>query len=254
VTAPLSAIGVVVPVRDEEARLGPSLASLLRAMGQPQLREVPVHLAVVLDGCVDRSGDVARRAAAHPGPNRRCHRITVVESSAGSVGVARRIGFGEVLAQLTPSSLDGVWLATTDADSQVPLSWLVRQIELRALGVEAWAGTVAVGDWADRAPGLQTTFRHHYCITPPEGGHIHGASMGFSADAYRRAGEFPPITTGEDHALWRRLGEVGARKMYDPTCPVITSARRDARAPLGFAGALDHLEGSSLDWDDADVG
>jgi glycosyltransferase involved in cell wall biosynthesis len=256
--APLSAIGLVVPVRDEEGSLGPALASLVAAMGQPELRDVPVHLAVVLDGCVDRSGDVARTVAANAATNAtsngRRHRITIVESSAGRVGMARRIGFDEVLAPLAPTGLGGVWLATTDADSRVPRSWLVRQIQLRTLGVTAWAGTVAVGDWADRPPSLQTRFRHHYRITPPEGGHIHGASMGFSAGAYMQAGGFPPLATGEDHALWRRLGDVGARKMYDPTCPVITSARRKARAPLGFASALDLLEGGSMGWDDAEVG
>ncbi len=71
---------------------------------------------------------------------------------------------------------------------------------------------------------------------------MHGANMGFSAAAYLRAGGFPPLATAEDHGLWRRLGDIGASRVHDPTCPVVTSARSHARAPHGFAGALDDLQ------------
>jgi hypothetical protein len=252
--APLAAIGIVVPVRNEEARLGSSLRSLALALRIPELRDVAVSVAVVLDACVDGSAEIARRVAGEVESHERRHRVRIVDATAGNVGIARGIGFSEIMADLEDVETRQVWLATTDADSRVPECWLSCQTAQRALGIDAWAGTVAVADWAGRSTSLPSSFRRHYRVTPPEGGHIHGASMGFSAVAYREAGGFPPLATGEDHALWRRLGAVGARRIHDASCPVATSARREARAPSGFAGALDRLEYPYFDLEGTDAG
>jgi hypothetical protein len=251
--AQLAAFGVVVPVRDEELLLGGSLSALARALCRPELTGVAVRVVVVLDRCVDRSAQIADTAAAQvraSGPDRR---LMVVEASAGNVGVARHAGFCAVLADLEGLGIESVWLASTDADSNVPGTWLSHQMTQRTQGIDAWAGTVSVEDWTDRPASLRASFHHHYQLKRGERGHVHGANMGFSAPAYLQAGGFPPLATAEDHGLWRSLGNVGARRVHDPTCPVVTSARRDARAPRGFAGALDGLQrGVEPELEDAD--
>jgi Glycosyl transferase family 2 len=241
--ARLVAVGVVVPVRDEELLLAASLSALMRAMRRPQLADVAVRVAVVLDGCVDRSAEIAYAAAGGLDAGARNHRLTVMEVGAANVGVARHIGLCAVLEDLEAHGIDGTWLATTDADSEVPVSWLSHQLTRRARGVDAWAGTVRVEDWTDRPMALRASFHFRYHAKRGEGGHVHGANMGFSAGAYLRAGGFPPVATAEDHGLWRRFGEIGARRIHDHACPVVTSSRHHARAPEGFAGALDDLQG-----------
>jgi hypothetical protein len=135
-----------------------------------------------------------------------------------------------------------MWLASTDADSTVPPHWLAAQARQRREGIEAWAGTVAVADWEGRPPALSARFASFYRDAARTDGHVHGTSMGFSARAYLAAGGFPPVRTGEDHALWRRLGNVGARRVHDLSCPVATSARRRGRAPDGFCATLNRFE------------
>jgi hypothetical protein len=238
----LAAIGVVVPVRDEERLLGASLSAVARAISVPELAGVAVRVAVVLDRCADRSADIAGVAAERIGGRGEDHRLVIIEANAGNVGVARHAGFCAVLADLEAYETEGIWLATTDADSRVPASWLTHQAIRRDGGVEAWAGTVNVEDWTDRPATLRASFLHRYRATPAVGGHVHGANMGFSGDAYVRAGGFPPVPTAEDHGLWRRFGDIDARRVHDRTCPVVTSARTHSRAPHGFAGALDALE------------
>lgn len=237
----LRAIVVAVPVRDEEILLDASLRSLMRAVGHPRLDRLSVRIAVVLDGCADRSGKIALAVAREIRSPGRDHRLTVIETLGGNVGRARHVGLRDALDQLPGPGPETTWLATTDADSRVPPSWLAHQVAQRAQGVGAWAGTVTVDDWTDRPAGLPASFRDHYRLPGP-GGHIHGASMGFDASAYLRAGGFPPVPSAEDHGLWRRFGEIGTRRVHDASCPVATSGRRNARAPDGFARALDRLE------------
>ncbi|MBO0692641.1 MAG: glycosyltransferase [Acidimicrobiaceae bacterium] len=236
---PLSAtaVGVVIPARDEELLLGPCLQALAAAMDQTLLMGVAeVRTVVVLDCCSDRSREIARREA-----GRRGRQLTVIETEVGNVGRARRLGTDWLLLRFAARRAGDVWLATTDADSLVPPCWLTHQLAQRDRGIDAWAGTVVVHDWPDRPAELPAFFQAGYARHPT--GHVHGASLGCRADVYLRAGGFPGIETGEDHGLWRRLGAVGARRMHDANCPVRTSGRRQGRAPHGFAAAIDELEG-----------
>ena len=167
--AGLAAIGVIVPVRDEEILLGASLHALLAAMSLPVVSELPVRVALVLDRCADRSGEIAAGFARRLRAGPRDHRLTVIESRAGNVGSARHAGAGAVLEDLDGIGPERIWLATTDADSRVPRQWLAHQAAQRAGRVEAWAGTVKVEDWTERAarcrPRFTTTTRG-----PPAGG------------------------------------------------------------------------------------
>jgi glycosyltransferase involved in cell wall biosynthesis len=233
------AVGIVVPVRDEEELLGPCLRSLMTAMDRTGGTGVSaVRAVVVLDRCVDRSRQIAAAAARLLDPGR--SRLAVLECEAGNVGTARRMGMEWLLDDLRHHQRADVWLASTDADARVPPWWLEQQLARRDGGVEAWAGTVVVDNWIGRPDPLRAAFEDRYRHTPS--GHVHGANMGCRADAYCSAGGFPPVETAEDHQLWRRLGAIGASRLHDPDCPVYTSARARGRAPLGFAALLNQMQ------------
>jgi glycosyltransferase involved in cell wall biosynthesis len=204
--------GVVVPAHNEQERLPACLAAL---------SVVSERVVVVADACTDRTAEVARRAGA-----------LVVEIAARNVGVARATGVRELLRR-------GVsWVATTDADTVVPPCWLSAQLRHAARGWDAVAGTVSVLDWSGHPPWLAAAYARHYAHGSP----IHGANLGFTAEAYLAAGGFPPIPTGEDRALVAAMERAGSRVLRTAKVNVVTSARRHYRAPRGFGHLLTTLE------------
>jgi hypothetical protein len=50
------------------------------------------------------------------------------------------------------------------------------------------------------------------------------------------------VATAEDHALVAALTAAGSRVLRTRALPVVTSARRDSRAPHGFGDYLTQLE------------
>ena len=75
-------------------------------------------------------------------------------------------------------------------------------------------------------------------------GPIHGANLGFNAQKYLSVGGFRSIPTGEDRALVSDLIASGAKAHFDSSVRVMTSDRRQARAPDGFASVLTRLDSS----------
>lgn len=201
---------------------------------------MPVHLVVVADDCQDRTAEVARRGGA-----------SVVTISARNAGAARAAGAREVLrltGQLDPAQ---VWLATTDADTLVPACWLRQQVRYAGQGWDAIVGTIRVADWSGYSPGMRSLFNQRYERDERERAydgeanqhtHVHGANLGFRGSAYLRAGGFPASPTAEDHALVAALSAGGSRVLRTRALPVVTSARRESRAPDGFSHYLSQLE------------
>jgi glycosyltransferase involved in cell wall biosynthesis len=225
----IRAVGVIVPARDEQELLPSCLASVRRAARA--VRGIPVHLVVVADSSRDRTPQAARRGGA-----------TVLTISAGNVGAARAAGAREVLhrtGQLDPAD---IWLATTDADTLVPPRWLRHQVCYANQGWDAVAGTVRVADWSGHQPGTRSLFGKRYGGRNGPHPHVHGANLGVRAAAYLKAGGFPDLPTGEDQALVAALTAAGGRVHYTDIMPVVTSGRRDARAPRGFSGYLAELD------------
>jgi GT2 family glycosyltransferase len=218
-------IGVVVPAHDEEELLAGCLAGL-RDAARTVADRARVRVVVVADACTDGTEVLARR-----------HGVGVVRVAAHNVGRARAAGASVLLSR------PGVtWVATTDADSVVPPDWLAAQLDAREAGADAWAGTVEVADWSGLPAPVRARYRAAYAdrAAGDRHRHVHGASLGVAAHAYRAVGGFPPFVSGEDVALVRRLDEAGLRVVRDPAHPVATSARTSARAPDGFAS---HLRG-----------
>ncbi|HYZ54957.1 MAG TPA: glycosyltransferase [Streptosporangiaceae bacterium] len=229
----INALGIVVPAHDEEELLPSCLAALSRAArAVTALRGISVRTVVTADACSDDTAAIARRAG-----------TTVVEIGARNVGVARAAGLREILRRSRPGGPRGLWLTTTDADSVVPPHWLSEQVRYADDGWEAVVGTVAVADWTGHTPATASEFARQYGVWRGWHPHVHGANLGFSAQAYLAAGGFPPLRTAEDHALVSALRAQGRRVLHTPELRVVTSARTRYRAPGGFGCRLTTLGG-----------
>lgn len=197
---------------------------------------VPVHVLVVLDGCTDGSSAVI--AAAGPlGLSTQVLRV-----AGANVGAARAAGCAALLHQ---HSAAGLWLATTDADSEVGPSWLRRQLGYARAGYDAVAGTVTIDDWTSYGAQEQRAYLLRYRQRWGHQ-HVHGANLGFSAEAYLAVGGFTALRTGEDVALIAALTATGCRIAWAGDVPVLTSGRRQGRAPNGMSRFLSALPAAQL--------
>jgi glycosyltransferase involved in cell wall biosynthesis len=225
----IRSLGVVVPAHNEQDLLPSCLASLRRAARA--VRGTPVHLVVVADASRDRTARVARGGGA-----------AVITTDARSVGAARAAGVREVLRRTAHLDPADVWLATTDADTLVPPCWLREQGRYANRGWDAVAGTIRIADWSGHQPGTRSLFRKRYGRGTGPHSHVHGANLGFRAAAYLRVGGFLDVPTGEDRALVAALTAAGSQVLRTRALTVLTSARRDARAPHGFGDYLAELD------------
>lgn len=224
------AVGVVVPARDEAGTIGATLRSVRRALGVAGVTRSAV--VVVADDCHDRTAEVAR-ASLSAGD-------LVVEHQGRCVGAARQAG-SEAAMSVLGTEPARTFLLFTDADTNPGPCWVARHLAHAASGVECVAGTVALDPSAP--PALRAAFERTYrsgigARTHP---HVHGANLGIRADTLARAGGWPPLRTGEDHALWQAVGRLHRLRVQDPRIEVLTSARTTGRAPEGFARDLQHL-------------
>jgi len=240
-------IGVIIPANNEERLLPRSLAAVERSLDDidPAIR---VHVVVVLDTCADGSSEIARTWKNHLGQS--SFDVTVIDFDGENVGRARAKGCDVFLNGVAGTDLARAWIATTDADSRVPVHWLRTQLREHDLGADAWAGRVAVTDWPlHRLTGAAAWQRAYDAEVHP----VHGASLGVVAEHYVAVGGFPPLRSGEDRALCAALLKHGANVHYNSSALVVTSARRHARAPEGFATALTRFEVPSHEVEDREI-
>jgi glycosyltransferase involved in cell wall biosynthesis len=223
-TEGIEAVGVVVPAHDEEALLPACLAALDRVAGGIG---VPVSVLVVADTCTDGTAAAARACGAQ-----------VIAIGARNVGAARAAGMAELLRLTAGVNPSAVWLATTDADTVVPPGWLERQLRYADQGWDVVLGTVAVADWDGHPAHVPAAFDALYDFGDGPHQHVHGANLGIRASAYLAAGGFRSLRTAEDHALLAAATEAGCSVLQASDIIVQTSARRRARAPLGFSHLL----------------
>jgi cellulose synthase/poly-beta-1,6-N-acetylglucosamine synthase-like glycosyltransferase len=216
---------VVIPAHDEAKNLPRTLRAVLTAAA---CAPVPVDIVVVLDNC----SDFSERLAGRYGPD--VHFVTV---DAGNVGAARAAGFAYARSLGTEDDDGQTWYATTDADTKVDPDWLLRQICANA---DMVLGVVRVSDWRRMSPAAIRRYvtAYHAGTKPGSHDHVHGANMGFRADAYWSVGGFRALATGEDVELVNRFESGGYRIGRDPGLSVTTSARARGRAPGGFAHHL----------------
>lgn len=221
---------VVVPAHNEQARLPACLRAVLTAA---LCTPVPVLIVVVLDATDDDSAKLAGRY----GPD-----VHFVSIDSCNVGAARAAGFR--YARSLRGDDRSCWYATTDADSQVDPDWLVHQLRF---GADMTLGVVRVDDWRNHSADFADRYTRAYDADGDANGrhaHVHGANMGFAAAAYWRVGGFRPLSSGEDVDLVARFEAAGYCIHRDAELSVATSARSQARAPLGFAHHLAQFEGT----------
>lgn len=219
-------VAVLVPARDEEKLIAKCINSI-----QAARRALPAAITsdviVVSDRCVDRTSLIARGLLADEG--------LVVSTNAGSVGHARATAARFALTRYREAA-DTCWLANTDADCEVPETWLTHQVKAAETGALALAGIVDVVDFSGHDAGVPQRFRETYVVAPDgTHSHVHGANLGVRADVYQLAGGWADLALAEEHDLWRRIP--GGR-VSDARMRVITSGRRHSRVVGGFADAL----------------
>lgn len=223
----IKAAGIVVPAHNEETLLPSCLSALQQAVRSVS---IPVHVLVAADACTDGTVAAVRACGAR-----------VISVQASSVGAARAAGMTEVLRLTAAADPATVWLATTDADTVVPPGWLRRQLAWAGQGWDVVLGTVTVTDWSEHPPQVPMAFEARYESGGRPHPHVHGANLGIRASAYLAAGGFTPLRTAEDHALVVAAARTGCSVLRASDTPVQTSARRQARAPLGFSHLLQTL-------------
>lgn len=221
---------VVVPAHNERARLPRSLRALTTAA---LCFPAPASIVVVLDSCDDGSEDLAGQFG---------HDVHFVSVDVANVGAARAAGF-DYARSLCADTPERTWFATTDADSEVPADWLVRMTEADA---DMVLGVVRISNWRHLPAETARRYLRAYRSKGPGHNHIHGANMGFRADAYWDIGGFHALESGEDVDLVRRFEAAGADIHRDADLAVATSARRQGRAPGGFAAHLRGLSDTAL--------
>jgi hypothetical protein len=255
----ITAVGVIVPARNEQDRIEACLRSIRRALAALPAGTATA-VAVVLDRCVDRTPELVA-AFVEGWPGATAVRVAAVGGHragtaigpgpahivAGSgVGAVRDLGVRRTLHALRRHPRTSTWLLNTDADTTVPPTWALDHLHYAERGIRGVAGTAELHTLRE----LSTDARRRYrklirdglpVITGEPHGHVYGANLGVRADAYLAVDGFPAHGSGEDHGLWRRLQAAGYPLAQPVEVSVTTSARLRGRAAGGLADLLRSL-------------
>lgn len=237
---------VVVPARDEIARIGACLLALSQQQG---IERNSYEVIVVLDGCQDATYEVVR-AVAERDPALRLHTIEL--ASPKGVGRARRVAMDLACERLLGLDRPDGLIASTDADSIVANDWLAAQLQLVHQGAEAIGGHIELhSEESDALTGEALSERDRRRLRRMDGvlseqticaasehHQFSGASLALTAETYLRCGGLPVRAALEDEALERELKVRGVPIHRSLSVRVRTSARTSGRAPRGLAQDL----------------
>lgn len=223
---------VCIPARNEQSRIGSTLASIARAAeALPAARRERTSVTLALDTCTDdTAGIVDELARSFPVA------LRVTAGEFGSAAAARNAAVRRVTASAVQAG-DGEWIAMTDADTVVPRGWLLGMLE--AAEHDLVLGTVQP-DERELEPRVLTAWRAMHELREGHE-HVHGANLGFSRELFERLDGFAEVVDGEEVDFAERARALGASVLATDALRVTTSARLTGRAPLGFAGFLRDL-------------
>jgi glycosyltransferase involved in cell wall biosynthesis len=227
---------VAVPARNEQQRIAESIRCIVAA-AQAVDQRIATTVSVATDSCTDGTAEVLAAMADSRSD------IRVVSGSWNSAGGARRAAVENGLrlsGSGSPRTLQRTWIATTDADSCVPVDWLSSQLRFAESGYDAVAGTVQLNDDDDCTFELRDLFARNYVVDDlgEMHTHVHGANLGIRASAYISAGGFPAVETSEDRFLWNEIVRLKYRVVSPVDLKVATSGRLKGRVVGGFADAM----------------
>jgi glucosyl-3-phosphoglycerate synthase len=233
---------VVVPARDEAARVGGCLRALAaQRLGAGQRFAV----VLVLDRCRDATGAVAAEVAAAHGLA-----LELLDGPGLGAGAARRAGMERAAARLLAAGRPHGLIASTDADTRPQPDWLARQLAHLRSGARAIGGLVELdadelaalpaGVVARRAAQAATRLARLRASEPgAEHHHFAGASLAVRADVYAAVGGIEPLDALEDEAFAARLSAHRVPIVRPLDVRVRTSARASGRSRRGLAVDLD---------------
>lgn len=200
-------ISVILPARDEAARIGTTLAAV-RAATPPG---VDVEIIVVDDGSRDDTAAVSAAAGARvirrgdPG-------------APGNPGAARNLGAG---------AATGDPLVFLDADCVPSGRWLDRLLGAHAEGYEAVGGSTALPrglPLSARADYFASAYHMHPRRRAGFVGNHPPCNLGVRRSAFEEAGGFEerhPVADGHEELRWQaRLRRRGGRLRFEPAAVV----------------------------------
>jgi len=235
-TTAIEHIHVVIPARNEAEAIADCLAAVAIASSAIP-GSMTVTLTLVADRCADAT--VSRAVGSWAGKGS----LRIIEANAGSAGRARDIGFKSASSGADPN-LERTWVATTDADSQVPSDWLESHLAYANSGFDGVAGTIDILDWEALPDCAARSYRRMLAearTADGQHGDVFGANLGIRASALHAVGGFPDVGHGEDHAVWSALRRYGFRLVAPAALVVRTSGRFAGRAHNGLADLLGRL-------------
>jgi Glycosyltransferase like family 2 len=257
---PACRLTVVIPARNEEARIGEAVAALARQR-EPDGCAVDPHsfdVVVFCNGCVDATAARAWRAAREH-PELALSVLVASERGFLDVGQARGAALDLATRRFLAAGRRGGILASTDADTIVAPDWVAWTLrEMRS--ADAVGGYVRVAE-RDRERMLaplrliydrELAYRRllgeiENLLDPrsydpgPRHDSFVGASFAVSVAAYITAGGLPRLPFHEDVAFARALDRVDARVRHSYRVRCSTSARTSGRVEGGFGTFLGEL-------------
>jgi glycosyltransferase involved in cell wall biosynthesis len=228
---------VVIPAHDEAH----TIVACLTALAHQTVGREAFEAILVADACTDGTEAVARSTAQRLGLV-----LTVLPGPGAGSGPARRLGMDAAADRLEVLGCGDGLIATTDADSTPSEDWLDRQLAHLARGATVVAGLIELfpEDLA-RLPDAVRRRRERdarrrlsdVSEREPEAEHHHfaGASLGVTAETYRRVGGLDGCTALEDEAFGAKLARHGIPVARAADVRVLTSARTDGRARRGLS-------------------
>lgn len=228
---------VVVPARDEEARI----ADCLRALAAQTLPRERFRTIVVLDRCRDATAQVISDVMGELGLQ-----ITVLDGPGAGAGAARRVGMDAACGRFLSAGHPRGLIACTDADSRPAPDWLQRQLEHVDAGARAIAGLIELDEHEARElpPGVlrrrarDAESRLRQVRSQDRGAahhHSAGASLSVTAEAYREVGGIEPLPALEDAGFVARLARHHVPLLRPVDVRVWTSARAAGRVARGLS-------------------
>jgi Glycosyl transferase family 2 len=250
-------VAIAIPVKDESERLAKCLAALARQKdehGRP-LDPKDYRVVVFANNCSDDSAHLARALAGQLGLHLRVIEACLPTPEAHA-GNARREAMDCAESWLSRNGARTGVILTTDADSQVPPSWIANNLAAIEAGADAVLGRVDLDEEGALLPPAlhrrgQLEGDYETLLTElsarldpvdfnpwPHHATISGASLAVTREAYLRVGGLPRVPLGEDKAFVAELFRCDARIRFSPDVLVTTSGRLRGRAPGGVADTL----------------